>query len=238
LEIQIARPDLADVDPPIGVLKGIKVILINGPPGSGKDTAGESLSGLLGVWPMKFATALKSSVYADHGLSRYLALDHFESVKDIPLPVFHDKSFRQACIHKSEDYMKPTYGDDIFGRLFLRELWLNVKQGLTVASVTDSGFSGEAEALIPHIGAENMLLIRLHAEGRGKTFKGDSRNYISLDGVKTLDLDNNGDITTFLRALNRQVASWLESVPDEDPVEVGVLRTAAQPGVFVRPMAA
>ncbi len=199
--------DLCDLDPPLGAMSGVRVVLLNGPPGSGKDSGGKTLE-CIGFKVLKFAGHLKRSVYADHGLPLDLPLEFFDPVKELPQPVFHGKSWRQACIDKSELMMKPAYGQNIFGRLFLRELWQEYRKGETNIAVTDSGFTAEAEALIPYIGAENMLLIRLHAEERGKSFAGDSRNYITLGGIATVDLYNNEMELSYQYRLIDLVQEW------------------------------
>lgn len=201
---------LSETDPPLDAFQGVKVVLLNGPAGSGKDSAGNHLADNLGFWNMKFAGALKRSVYADHGLPTDLPLDFFESIKEEPLGVFFGKSFRQACIHKSENMMKPAFGPRVFGRLFLRELWQNYRNGASRIVVTDSGFAPEALAMVPYIGAENMLLVQIRAESRGKTFANDSRNYIELPDVTTVVVTNNGPLPGYLKVVYDLVDHWLE----------------------------
>ena len=203
----------ADIDPPEGALRGLKVVLIGGPPYSGKDTAGAAITAAIpGARIMKFAEALKRSVYVDAGLPHDLPLDVFDPVKDLPLPVFGGQSFRYRCIEKSERFIKPAYGDNRFGRLFRIAAARNMATGMTLAAVTDSGFEGEALAVIADVGIDNVLVVRVHADGRGKSFAGDSRAYLNLPGARTVDVDNDNpaDIPGYQARIVRIAREWLD----------------------------
>jgi hypothetical protein len=110
--------------------------------------------------------------------------------------------------------MKPRYGEDIFGRLFLRELVKMRANGDRIALVTDSGFQQEAETVIEAVGAANVLLLQVHATKRGCTFAHDSRSYITLSGVETWKIHNDqeGEIADYLDRVTRLVRGWLSGV--------------------------
>lgn len=176
------------------VTGNVKLVLLNGPPGCGKDTGGAHLAAVSGARLLKFAEPLKRSVYVDAGLPYTTSLDAYENRKDKPLPEFGLRSFRQACIDKSENFIKPRYGEDHFGRLFAQRVkaiaaW---EPGALIVA-TDSGFVGEVRPTLKMLGPENVLLIRIHADRRGKTFRGDSRSYLSLPVVRSWDIENNED---------------------------------------------
>jgi hypothetical protein len=198
------------VDPEPGDLKGMRVVLLNGPPGCGKDTAGKILMKHCldhSVTTGKLSRRLKESVHADHG---YPALphDYFENSKESPLPLFFGKTPRQAYIYKSEKIVKPHYGNEYYGRLLLRDMLVEYKKGIRVMFITDSGFVEEVNPIVDVVGISNVLLVRIHADERGKTFKGDSRSYIKIPGVQTVDVDNNV-ICAFRQNLYHEVSSWL-----------------------------
>ena len=172
-----------------------KIILVNGPPRAGKDTAQEAVEASVRC---KFAQAVKEGTHAAFGLnvSDY-PMDVFEAVKDEPNALFFGRTPREAYIAYSETFMKPFTGDkQVFGKLLIR--WINDKVDVWDDNdlphlpfiVTDSGFREEAEAIVNEYGAENVLLIRTHREGCN--FDGDSRSYIDLDdlGVWTVDVQN------------------------------------------------
>ena len=188
-----------------------KVIFLNGPPRSGKDTSAILLKRFLfnsnnihSVKRMGFADHLKNATHASLGLD--LPFDHYEAQKSTPLPDFFGKTPREAYIAHSELYMKPVYGLDIYGQLWLRAAIAtpNVAYWL----IPDSGFTFEAQPVMEHYGVGNCLLIRLHREGYD--YKGDSRSYITLP-CKTIDIQNNASVTELEVALRNAVGTWLQS---------------------------
>lgn len=184
-----------------------KVVLINGPARSGKDTLGGMIytsqwrpgeDGLpeikRKVMQYKFA-AVMQGLWQDIFYVITSEREYPEwvdgSKKNDPHP-FMDVSFRSAMIDFSENYIKPTYGSDFFGRLTAEHIAKNeaLLETEHLAVITDSGFKEEAVAIIEKFGAENVLLIKLYRDGY--SFTGDSRNYLNLDefGVQTVELRN------------------------------------------------
>lgn len=179
-----------------------KIILVNGPPRAGKDTAQEAVEDSIRC---KFAQSVKEGTHAAFGLDpRQYPMDVFEAVKDEPNTLFFGRTPREAYISYSEDFMKPFTGDpQVFGKLLVRWIkgFLETEELVVMGHlpkyypmpfiVTDSGFREEAEAIVEAFGASNVKLIRVHREGC--TFDGDSRNYIDLSDldVETEDVVNN-----------------------------------------------
>lgn len=183
-----------------------KVVFVNGPPRSGKDTVGQLIKtdrkgrDLGPTCLEKFAHAVKRAVHDRLGLKqaehdprpgRPLPADYYEQRKDeVGIPGFPDgKSPRDMYIEFSEDIAKPAHGDDVFGQFLLGRLVRKIGDNEMVV-ITDSGFRPEAECIVEHYGAENCLLIRLERDG--SSFEGDSRDYIELAdlGVTEVDLSN------------------------------------------------
>lgn len=171
-----------------------KIVLLNGPPRAGKDTIAQQMVTLQGerVRIVKFANELKKMAHAAFGLVG-LAPDAYEGhLKDTPIQVFHGKTPRQTYIALSELFVKPFLGQGFFGaalRRTMREMVFsqNLHAG-HVFAVSDSGFAGEAQELISWVGAPNVLLVRIHRPGT--SFEGDSRSYIELPDVRTIDVQN------------------------------------------------
>jgi hypothetical protein len=193
------------IDPPVGAFVGATVVLFNGPPHSGKDTAGNFMHS---ITPhsriVKFAGNLKRSTHMDFGLPPEIPDDYFEKCKDLPNAAFFGQTPRQAYIDKSEKRQKPFLGKDIYGRTLLRSMWRDYQEGVKTFYVTDSGFDYEAVPILEAIGKENYLLVRIHAEKRRCSFKKDSRSYIDLAEVATYNVGNNttqDDFTCELRHL-------------------------------------
>lgn len=177
------------------------VVFINGPPGSGKDSLAIHIAHhYLGFHVVKFAQILKERTHALYGRSD-IPHDWFEPVKDKPNDLFFGLTPRQAYISVSENLIKPNHGKDIYGKLLARKLQENAFAKAFV--ISDLGFYDEAVPVME--GSSSALLIRLHAEGRGCTFEGDSRSYIKLP-IETLDFTNNGTITDFLRSVDDRLS--------------------------------
>lgn len=209
-----------------------RVILINGPPSSGKDTVGRMIEEKLGGGLSrisKFARQVKERTHAFYELvdlrtgkpERHNAYD---VRKDDPLPEFWGLSPRQAYIEMSERYTKAVHGKGIWGILLLHDLrtfdalhktvwlpWEENKQCRSTHIITDCGFLEEVEPLVGWYGAENLVLLRLFREG--KTFEKDSRGYLDVD-MLTEQKIRYFDISVIegLQELRKQVAGFLEAL--------------------------
>lgn len=158
----------------------IKTIILNGPPGSGKDTLANLLVEQCNATKQEFKAALyrKTAEYFDYSLTEFIKEATDREQKENPLSKFSTtqrktkKVFtpRQALIHVSENIYKPKQGKDYFGVLAAKSL----TEGLNVFS--DGG--GWVEELEPITNVSDITFIfKLYREGF--TFDGDSRNYYS-----------------------------------------------------------
>ena len=99
----------------------IDVIIFNGPPQCGKDTAKKFI---LERFPestreLRFAAPLKRSVH------ELLCLDEIEEeayahLKDVASVEAFGHTMREVYIHQSEAMLKSMFGKDIFGKLWMR----------------------------------------------------------------------------------------------------------------------
>jgi hypothetical protein len=110
-------------------------------------------------------------------------------VKKRPFPFYEggSRTFRDAMISFSEEWMKPQFGEEVFGRLALKRC---TEQSIFYDRFVfdDSGFRPEAEFIVASEGAPACRLIRL--DRPGCSFVGDSRGYIELPNVHTTHLLN------------------------------------------------
>lgn len=195
----------------------MKILFINGPPGSGKDYTGELLreSSYLSLTMVanyvicdKFARALKETCHAAYGLvdlhGKPLPHDWFEESKSKSMREFFGKTPREIYIAFSETYMKPLHGPRVWGEKLLNDTLVRECGEIII---TDSGFREEAEVFVEHFGNNNCRLVRLHREGY--TFKGDSRNYVFLEdlGVKCYDVNNPGTRDGLLSNLRQAICT-------------------------------
>lgn len=185
-------------------------ILFNGPPRSGKDTAAKIVCDHLlkpgKLWPVweKFSFPNKRAFAG----TVHTAMDDegnvrgYEHRKGEPLPILNGASFRQWQIDYSEKFMKPLYGNDIFGRLLLARC--DEENVHDIYVVSDCGFQIECDVLRNH----NVLLIRMEREGC--TFEGDSREYVAPHpGWPFLVCFNNGTLDDLRAVLTTEVDAWL-----------------------------
>lgn len=181
----------------------MKIVLFNGPPGSGKDTAVDLLMKeraalqeklQMMVLSERFAAPLKDAVHVMVGRA------YTEQQKEIPQIELGGLTPRQVYIAMAETFVKPTFGPDAWARFMLNR----IEWGNTLYLVRDLGFIEEARTMINEVGPENVLIIRLLREG--KSFKGDSRSYISTKdypwACKEYTIQNNEDTSKlFFRTL-------------------------------------
>jgi hypothetical protein len=182
------------------------VVFLNGPPRSGKDTAGRIITDAVpGARAVKFAHALKVATHAlfaglqgrqvdlgryGYGVGNFHELhedDVYEFCKGDPRPEFYGKTPREAYIAVSELLCKPLFGKQFFGGVLADEIRRDPDVPMWV--ITDSGFADEAQPIIDTVGRENCTLVRLHRDGC--TFAGDSRGYVDLDVPAKFDIQNN-----------------------------------------------
>lgn len=184
----------------------IPVILFNGPPGCGKDTAAEAIRREYhGARHMKFAAAVKDGTHVIFGLD--CATDAFERVKNEPSPEFGGLTPRQAYIIFSEKAIKPAFGVARFGLATARRILGAQDSGATLVALSDCGFNEEIEPVAGAVGRENMLLVRIFRPGCD--FRNDSRNHVYPRGVQDVDISNDGSQAEFLGHVRRKVDDWL-----------------------------
>lgn len=187
-----------------------RIVLLNGPPDCGKDFIADQLQERLGGVKQMFKRALYEHTAdffkMDREVFTALAMDRdTKEVATAGILLYHDDycslmeylkkpnpeyggvraiSPRQAMIYVSELVYKPEFGNDYFGQ----ETAKGMKPGNNF--VSDSGFIEEALVQVEEFGKENVVLIRIHADGCN--FDNDSRDYIDLadKGVACLDVFN------------------------------------------------
>jgi hypothetical protein len=173
------------------------LILLNGPPRSGKDTAGRILHEVLGYPLHKFTEPMDRALPAFVGITPERWAFLREHAKDKACEELGGLLPREVLISFSETWAKPLFGRDIFGQLMRRSLQAQP------AILTDCGFRREVECVVPDYPPEEVLLLRLHRPGC--TFSKDSRAYITLAdlGVRELDLENHGTLAAFDEQIRR-----------------------------------
>lgn len=185
----------------------VRVVLLNGPPRAGKDAAAAALlAAIPDACRIGFADELKVRTHRLYGLEAPAAA--FEDRKDIPAAEFLGRTPREVYIEVSERLLKPLHGPGVFGRLWLRSARRAVARGARLLVVSDSGFADEAQAgPIALAGPANVLLVRIHRPVRG--FAGDSRGYLDLPGIETVDLVNDDLLAIWGAIVTAEVSDWI-----------------------------
>ena len=177
------------------------IIILNGPPGVGKDTIANALEAQHGVMHMRvkdelyintYNLFLKTMIPRDIR-QRGIPINAFvnactdRELKEKPMKWLNGLSPREALIFTSEKVFKPVLGNDYYGKAaaLRADLFLKKLSSTRCIVFSDGGFREEVEAIAS---CHDVLLVRLHREGF--TFEGDSRSYLNdVNGiVEAIDL--------------------------------------------------
>lgn len=174
------------------------LINLNAPAGAGKDALCEEIEQYVNtpgyeVIHMEFKELLFDIAIRSSGVSRKLWFALYErEYKEKPCPYLQingvSVSPRDWMIHCSENIMKPTFGNDVFGKAFaakLKKIKDEEPEGVhRIVVVSDGGFIEESLPVVEVVGPDNYFLCRIHRikkDGSAYNFDGDSRRYISAD---------------------------------------------------------
>lgn len=161
-----------------------KVIILNGPAGCGKDTLARALVEMgFAKGVASFKNPMFNIAMAALGQDAYREfLDGYDdrARKEKPEGFLNGLSRRQFMIAISEQFIKPVFGDDYFGKYLAG----NLPDGDEVFIVSDGGFASEVAPIVT--AGHDVRIVRLHREGY--TFDGDSRGYLyDIGGVEDCD---------------------------------------------------
>lgn len=159
-----------------------KVIVLNGPPRAGKDTAIASLQTVFkDAEVFQFFRPIKELLHRSLGLD--VSYDHYEELKDVVLPEFGGLTPRRAYIEEG-DRLQREYGDHI-----LTEIYFDALAGCKAPIlITTCGMDSEGVTLAQMFGVDNTLFLRIHMEG--KSFENDSRSWVHSDHLNIQDVHN------------------------------------------------
>lgn len=191
-------------------------VVLNGPPGCGKDTIANIVSR---QFDHIIKHQFKDALYAHTAKHFEIDLDkfiHYASERDLKdstsLAGLGGRTPRQALIHVSEDIYKPRYGRDYFGKVEAARVETrsgHMDCGFTII-YPDGGFPDEVECIDSCF--DFVIVIRLHRSGFD--FSGDSRNYLYLpDTPKRTSVDivlEDGNIEKGVAAVNYLIGHYLD----------------------------
>lgn len=184
----------------------MKIILLNGPPSSGKDTVALWLGKYyydngFNVITEKFAKPLKGMAAGLFGWEvSSPEYDYYFETREGKAEIIPgtDITYRQLLIDISEDFIKPRFGKEAFGKLMVQRIIDKISKGsnLEYVVISDCGFIEEVRPLLDYFDPFNIHVIHLYRDGA--TFIGDSRSYLDpqdfLYSCNVHDVTNDGDI--------------------------------------------
>ncbi len=179
------------------------LVLISGPPRSGKNRAGICLAERLKADHFALSNMLKRLTHDHFGLGPDRPPLAFEDRKDMPMREFGGLSPREAYIMYSETILKPQRGSDCLGQAGKKRVAANrAKERVSV--VSGVGFLEEIMPVIDAVGSPLALHIRI-APVRDAQVE-DSRENLDLAslGVTEIQIENRG-CRSFLASLQRRL---------------------------------
>lgn len=188
------------------------IILLNGPPRSGKDTVGDIIRKTLNhCQDYKMSTPLKKAFRDIMGIDFVLAKHLLEESKDKPLYSDSSATPRDVQISLSEDCMKPLFGKHIFGKIAVNNITSIPGKYIVV---TDCGFGPEIVPLQEHYGYNMVYAIQIKREGCDYSI--DSRSNIDFTHyqVPFEVLNNKYDMDMLEVQVRRILRKW-EFLDDE-----------------------
>lgn len=204
------------------------VLLLNGPPSSGKDTAALSLFNpsrvrlgnytppVSDILHAKFSAPIKGAFAGMLGteMDHRFRVEPYESKKEQVVAEV-GVSYRQWQKDFSEKFMKPLYGESIFARILTAQLnsgiieTRNEKADFPFICISDCGFQIEVDYLFSNIlQPARFLLLQLQREGCD--FSIDSREYVKpVPGMDFYIIPNNGTQEEFESSVAKTVTEWM-----------------------------
>lgn len=192
-----------------------RLILLQGPPNSGKDTAAAHLAAV-GYYQKKFAAPIVNFIRDFFPLAEELAFNELKPrlASDLGYPkAGPNYTIRDLMIAFSERLVKPTLGSDAFGLQLAASLktWGGANGLPPPVVISDSGFPAEAEPLFALYGLHRCLIIQL--KRTGTTFERDSRSYWLKEAGFHITLHNNSTKEDLHTQLDNALRSFADFFP-------------------------
>lgn len=165
----------------------MRIIILNGPRDTGKDTAADYLVERYGYTKLEMKSALRSlahevaSLTCDDPIAFCNALEFNRDLKDTQrVAEFGDRTWPQFLIWLSEAVCKPIFGQDVFALAAAKAV---CDSGADKIVFSDGGFQAEVNVLFSNMHevgvVSEMLIIHMYREGRTfDSVRKDSRGYV------------------------------------------------------------
>ena len=202
-----------------------KIIILNGPASVGKDTIGNALYYDYQCIQTSFKRPMfeiAESILGGEAFSKFITAYDDRDQKEQPQSFLGGKTCREFMIWISETVVKPLFGNQQFGKLMSEHIRL-CDEGFCFVC-TDGGFPDEVIRLVED--GHDVTLVRLFMDG--KTFAGDSRDYIRIKeshfpdhkkynehDVHLVNGDVDGGVLAVVRAcgIRPAIDEWADDIP-------------------------
>lgn len=202
-----------------------KIIILNGPASIGKDTIGNALAKDYNCTLTSFKLPMfeiAASILGTRAFSKFITAYNDRDQKEMPHDFLGGKTCREFMIWISESVVKPLFGNQQFGKLTSERIQL-CDEGFTFVC-TDGGFPDEVIRLVED--GHYVTVVRLFMDG--KTFAGDSRDYIRIKeshfpdykqynehDVHLVNGDIDGGVMAVVRAcgIRPAIDEWADDIP-------------------------
>lgn len=195
-----------------------KYTFISGPPESGKSTLAKLIvENTDSTWKDSFAQPIRDMIYSvfypeegpisfSFDLRDADAKARSFTFAKPPISTLSPLTNRDVMISFAQKWMKPMFGEDIFGRL-LHARCLAQEDFYSKFVIDDAGFLDELKYIVDQEGFEHCLLIQLYRDGC--TFTKDSRGYLYPTWMQVIELENNNAEEDLLDALESEFTASL-----------------------------
>lgn len=168
------------------------IFILNGPKRVGKDTVARCMQGF--DQHIKTFASFKSPIFDIFKMTCPPAMaESFEELyetegwKDTPNPGLNGKTPRELMIHISENFIKPFFGDNYYGKALADYITSFEAYGLmeeNIWVIPDGGFESEINTLYEHFG-HRIVVVHIRRNGF-EEFVGDSRSFVNHPHVHTI----------------------------------------------------
>jgi len=174
------------------------LILLNGPPGSGKDTLADAFASECNAEIVRLAEPLLSVAFA---MFPHINANNYNEMKSKIVTgdnAYESLSLREWIIMFANDFAKRTLGKNVFADIAVDKIRNSSADTIVVV---DLGFQEELDELLAFVADASanansalmkVTLVRIHRDGCD--YSSDSRSYLYADhfGVRNVDIENNG----------------------------------------------
>ena len=179
------------------------IFLLNGPPRSGKDTAGRFIMSMLqDAYYYKMSRPLKRAVQAIYGFNDQV-FRLLEDNKDEKTDFLYGITYRQAQIAVFAG-LELKHNSQILSHIAIDNITHGVVHNHTV--ITDCGMTPEAQHLVDYFGKKKVCLIKL--ERPGCDFEHDIREYVDIDCTLQTTINNEHTLDIFEAQVRKVLRQW------------------------------